>query len=101
MQTKKLIALLFVAMPMSVCAQLLPYQNANLTPEERVEDLCSRLTVEEKISLMMNNSPAIPRLGIPQFEWWNEALHGGAQRYGHGVSGDNRHGCVVERRTGI
>lgn len=79
MQTKKLIALLFVAMPMSVCAQLLPYQNANLTPEERVEDLCSRLTVEEKISLMMNNSPAIPRLGIPQFEWWNEALHGVAR----------------------
>ena len=57
-------------------AQQLPYQNPSLSPAERAEDLCSRLTLEEKALLMMDRSPAIPRLGIPQFEWWNETLHG-------------------------
>ena len=55
---------------------LLPYQNPNLTAESRAEDLLSRLTLEEKTKLMMDTSPAIARLGIPQFQWWNEALHG-------------------------
>ncbi len=59
-----------------VSAQQLPYQNAQLTPSQRADDLLSRLTLEEKISLMMDVSPAIKRLGIPQFQWWNEALHG-------------------------
>ena len=53
-----------------------PYQNPNLTPEQRAEDLCKRLTIHEKAQLMMDRSPEIKRLGIPQFEWWNEALHG-------------------------
>lgn len=57
-------------------AQMLPYQNPNLSPSERAEDLLSRLTLEEKASLMMDTSPAIPRLGIPRFQWWSEALHG-------------------------
>ena len=57
-------------------AQSLPYQNPNLTAEQRAEDLLGRLTIEEKVKLMMDSSPAIPRLGIPQFQWWNEALHG-------------------------
>ena len=57
-------------------AQTLPYQNANLTAEQRADDLLSRLTLEEKVKLMMDSSPAIPRLGIPQFQWWSEALHG-------------------------
>lgn len=56
--------------------QHLPYQNPALSPDERAADLCSRLTLEEKAALMQNNSPAIPRLGIPQFAWWSEALHG-------------------------
>lgn len=56
--------------------ELLPYQNPALSAEERAADLCSRLTLEEKASLMMNTSPAIPRLGIPSFDWWSEALHG-------------------------
>ena len=59
--------------------ELLPYQDTALSPEERAEDLISRLTLKEKTDLMMNNSPAIPRLGIPAFEWWNEALHGVAR----------------------
>ena len=57
-------------------AQSLPYQNACLSAGERTDDLLSRLTLEEKVSLMMDTSPAIERLGIPQFQWWNEALHG-------------------------
>ena len=61
---------------MSLSAQTLAYQNANLSAAERADDLLSRLTLEEKVSLMMDTSPAIPRLGIPQFQWWNEALHG-------------------------
>ena len=57
-------------------AQTLPYQNPNLSASERADDLLGRLTLEEKVSLMMDTSPAIERLGIPQFQWWNEALHG-------------------------
>ena len=57
-------------------AQTLPYQDAALTAARRADDLLSRLTLDEKISLMMDTSPAIERLGIPQFQWWNEALHG-------------------------
>ena len=57
-------------------AQMLPYQNPTLSAEQRAEDLLGRLTLEEKAKLMMDVSPAIPRLGIPAFQWWNEALHG-------------------------
>lgn len=56
--------------------QQFPYQNTNLTPEQRASDLLGRLTLEEKVSLMQNTSPAIPRLGIKAYDWWNEALHG-------------------------
>ena len=56
--------------------ELLPYQNPNLSAEARADDLLARLTLEEKTKLMMDTSPAIARLGIPQFQWWNEALHG-------------------------
>ena len=61
-----------------VMAQTLPYQNANLSAKERALDLCSRLTLEEKAKLMLDESPAIPRLGIKKFFWWSEALHGAA-----------------------
>lgn len=57
-------------------AQNASYQDTSLSHHERAVDLCSRLTLEEKVSLMMDNSPAIPRLGIPPFQWWSEALHG-------------------------
>lgn len=57
-------------------AQKLPYQNPNLPSEERAKDLITRLTLEEKASLMFDQSPAIPRLGIKKFNWWSEALHG-------------------------
>ena len=60
----------------AVCAQTWPYQDARLSAVQRADDLLSRLTLDEKVSLMMDTSPAITRLGIPQFQWWNEALHG-------------------------
>ena len=69
-------AALLAGLPLTMSAQLLPYQNPSLSAEERAEDLCKRLTLEEKTKLMMNSSPAIERLGIPAFDWWSEALHG-------------------------
>ena len=58
------------------CKQTLPYQDTSLAPEDRAADLVGRLTLEEKVSLMQHDSPAIPRLGIKKYVWWNEALHG-------------------------
>jgi beta-glucosidase len=56
-----------------------PYKNPNLPVEARVNDLLSRLTLEEKIGQMMNATPAIERLGVPAHDYWNEALHGVAR----------------------
>ena len=53
-----------------------PYLNTNLTPEQRATDLVRRMTLEEKASQMVNTSPAIPRLKVPSYQWWSEALHG-------------------------
>jgi beta-glucosidase len=53
-----------------------PYKDPSLPIERRVADLVSRMTLEEKVSQMMNAAPAIPRLGVPEYDWWNEALHG-------------------------
>ena len=61
---------------LSLGAQPYPYQDKSLSPERRAADLLSRLTLEEKASLTMHASPAIPRLGIKQYNWWSEALHG-------------------------
>ncbi|MBR1434525.1 MAG: glycoside hydrolase family 3 C-terminal domain-containing protein, partial [Bacteroidales bacterium] len=63
----------------SLSAQPYPYQDKSLSPEQRAADLLSRLTLEEKASLCLNTSPAIPRLGIKGYNWWNEALHGVAR----------------------
>lgn len=63
-------------LPAAGQSDMLPYQNPKLSADQRAADLCGRLTLEEKASLMMHESPAIERLGIPQFNWWNEALHG-------------------------
>lgn len=50
-----------------------------LSPEDRAADIVSRLTLEEKVRQMQNAAPAIPRLNIPAYEWWNEGLHGVAR----------------------
>ena len=55
------------------------YLNEELSFEERAKDLVSRLTTEEKVMQMLHNAPAIPRLNIPAYNWWNEALHGVAR----------------------
>lgn len=55
------------------------YLDTDLSFEERAADLLERLTLEEKVSLMQNSSPAIPRLGIEAYDWWNETLHGVAR----------------------
>jgi beta-glucosidase len=56
-----------------------PFQNPSLPIEQRVADLVGRLTPEEKISQMTMTAAAIPRLGIPEYTWWNEGLHGVAR----------------------
>jgi len=53
-----------------------PFQNPSLSNEERVENLLSLLTPEEKVGLMMNKSQSVDRLGIPSYNWWSEACHG-------------------------
>jgi len=53
-----------------------PYKDPNLSAEVRAKDLLGRLSLQEKAQLMEHTSPAIERLGIPAFNWWNEALHG-------------------------
>jgi beta-glucosidase len=56
-----------------------PYLDPNLSPDLRAADLVSRMTLEEKVLQMQSTAPAIPRLGVPAYNWWNEALHGVAQ----------------------
>ncbi|RYF26716.1 MAG: glycosyl hydrolase [Flavobacteriales bacterium] len=56
-----------------------PFQNPKLTFQQRVDDLVSRLTLEEKVAQMVSSAPAIPRLEIPMYDWWNETLHGVAR----------------------
>lgn len=62
------------------------FQDSTLQVEERVDNLVFLMTIEEKISQMVNNSPAIPRLGIPAYNWWNETLHGVARTPYHVTS---------------
>jgi beta-glucosidase len=57
----------------------LPYRNPSLGVEQRAADLVSRMTLEEKARLMGHTAPALPRLGIPEYNWWNEGLHGVAR----------------------
>jgi beta-glucosidase len=66
----------------TAAAQQMPFRNPSLTVEQRAKDLIARLTLEEKASLMFDQSPAIPRLGIKKFNWWSEALHGLANNSG-------------------
>ena len=60
----------------SLSAQPHPYQDPSLSHLERAKDLVSRMTLEEKIAQMQNGAPGIDRLGVAQYDWWSEALHG-------------------------
>ena len=56
-----------------------PFRNPSLPIEKRIDDLVSRMTLEEKVSQMVHTAAAIPRLGIPEYNWWSEGLHGAAR----------------------
>ena len=78
-RTSALLALASVATACVAAAQSAPqpdYLNPNLPPEQRAADLVKRMTLEEKASQLVNQARAIPRLNIPQYDWWSEALHG-------------------------
>jgi beta-glucosidase len=76
----KIFFLLFICLPFIALSQdTSAYKNPNLPIEQRVNDLVSKMTLEEKVSQMVYNSPAIEHLGIPAYNWWNEALHGVAR----------------------
>ena len=63
----------------SASDQSFPFENPDLTIDERVDDLVSRMTLEEKVSQLVYDAPAIDRLHIPKYNWWNECLHGVAR----------------------
>jgi len=74
--------LIFLSVDISAFSQKkfdYPFQNPALSINARVNDLVSRLTLEEKVNQMLNSTPAIERLGIPPYDWWNESLHGVAR----------------------
>ncbi len=74
-----LIAAFFFNVSFCFAQNKFPFQNTSLSFEQRVNDLVSRLTLEEKVAQMLNSAPAIERLGIPAYDWWNEVLHGVAR----------------------
>jgi len=73
---KYLAAAVFLA---PLFAQQPVYQDPSVPFEKRVDDLLKRLTLEEKVSQLMNDSTAIDRLGVPRYNWWNECVHGVAR----------------------
>jgi len=75
-----LVICILAAFSFSVKAQdKLIYKDASQPLDVRTHDLVSRLTLQEKVSLLGYQSVAVPRLGIPAYNWWNEALHGVAR----------------------
>ncbi|MFY9152694.1 MAG: glycoside hydrolase family 3 C-terminal domain-containing protein [Prolixibacteraceae bacterium] len=79
MKTKSFLLMLLVCPFLGISQPKFQFQNTNLSTQERVESLLSEMTLQEKIDQMRYQSPAIERLGIPQYNWWNESLHGVAR----------------------
>ena len=81
MMMRKKIALLFLSVMALGCQtiKVAPHKDVNKSFEERAKYIVSQMTLEEKVSQMSYTSPAIDRLGIPEMNWWNEALHGVAR----------------------
>src|SRR2546425_5723769 len=75
----RVVALLAAAVAGGATAQTPAWQDASLPVERRAADLVGRMTLEEKVSQMIDRAPAIERLGIPEYNWWNEGLHGVAR----------------------
>jgi len=81
MQTRRILSVLIssLIMPCAIleaAENLVPYLDTSLPQASRIDDLISRMTLEEKTSIMSNTTPGVPRLGIPKYNWWSEALHG-------------------------
>jgi beta-glucosidase len=74
-----IVLLLLMLIQLAIAQPLANYKNQKLTIEDRVHDLIAQMTLEEKVSLLGYNSNAISRLGVPAYNWWNEALHGVAR----------------------
>jgi Beta-glucosidase-related glycosidases len=74
-----LFGLAWVAFVTPAVAEQPAYLDPNKSFKERAADLVARMTLEEKVAQLQNDAPAIPRLGVPKYEWWNEALHGVAR----------------------
>ena len=70
---------LLTALLLTGCAQSSSYKNSALSPDQRADLLLKELTLEEKVSLMMDSSQPVERLDIKPYNWWNEALHGVAR----------------------
>ncbi|QCD98276.1 beta-glucosidase [Vigna unguiculata] len=66
----------FACDPKNAATKNLPFCKVSVAISERVKDLIGRLTLEEKVRLLVNNAAAVPRLGMKGYEWWSEALHG-------------------------
>ena len=75
----RVVALLAAAVAGGATAQTPAWQDPSLPVERRAADLVGRMTLEEKVSQMMDRAPAIDRLAIPEYNWWNEGLHGVAR----------------------
>ena len=80
----KLILTLMVVLFVNACnskqeVKDFSFFNPELSIKERVDDLVDRMTLDEKIGQMVNEAPAVERLGIPEYNWWNECLHGVAR----------------------
>src|SRR5207249_3705264 len=75
----RVVALLAAAVAGSAVAQTPAWQDLSLPFERRAADLVGRMTLDEKVSPMMDRAPALDRLGIPEYNWWNEGLHGVAR----------------------
>ena len=77
--SRLLLALATISLPLHAQqrdVKSMPFMNPALPTEQRVNDLIGRMTLEEKVEQMRDHAPAIPRLGVPKYDWWNEALHG-------------------------
>ena len=87
---RDLLTILACSMSLHLLAQeKFPFRDPQLPVEQRVEDLVSRLTLEEKVKQMLNSTPPVERLGIPAYNWWNECLHGR-------IPTGYRNGCGLE-----
>ena len=76
MKRLMILSLLVALVSLAPAQEKYPWQNPQLSTAERVENLISMLTPEEKVGLMMNKSASVDRLGIPSYNWWSEACHG-------------------------